>query len=233
MSEQSVPRGVEVLLRKASVDPQFKKLLLQDYAAAADSIGLALAPGEAEMLSAAPAGQLEAIIARTTVPQEHRRAFLGQAAAAMLAIVGAAASVLAEEPRVAPSEGIRPNPKKTVTERVKEIVARRLQKNIKDLRTEDSLTKDLGAKPETLTTIREDLAKEFNIKVPAEEFKKLDTVADIAIFVEKALELKKPPPPTQGIRPDMPPATKGIRPDLPPDSRGIQPELPPPASGEL
>ena len=59
-------------------------------AAAADMLGLRLEPAEALMLAAAPADQLEAVIARTTVPQEHRRVFLGQAAAAMLAAVGVA-----------------------------------------------------------------------------------------------------------------------------------------------
>ncbi len=80
-----IPRGMEVLLKKAAVDPAFKDLLLRDRTAAAASIGLALEPAEAMMLAATPAGQLEAIIARTTVPQQHRRVFLGQAAAAMLA----------------------------------------------------------------------------------------------------------------------------------------------------
>ena len=37
------------------------------------------------MLAAAPAEQLATVIARTTVPLEHRRVFLGHAAAAMLA----------------------------------------------------------------------------------------------------------------------------------------------------
>ena len=76
-----IPRGIEILLRKASVDPAFKELLLRERGGAAEAIGLKLEPGEAMMLSAAPAAQLEAVIARTSVPQEHRRAFLGQAAA--------------------------------------------------------------------------------------------------------------------------------------------------------
>ncbi|MGO8689490.1 MAG: hypothetical protein ACLQLG_07640 [Thermoguttaceae bacterium] len=83
-----IPRGMEVLLKKAAIDPAFKDLLLRDRAAAAASIGLALEPAEAMMLAATPAGQLAAIIARTTVPQQHRRVFLGQAAAAMLAAIG-------------------------------------------------------------------------------------------------------------------------------------------------
>jgi hypothetical protein len=59
------------------------------------------------MLSAVPAAQLETIIAQTTVPQEHRRTFLGHAAAAMLAALGIAAPGC--EPAI---KGIRPEPKK-------------------------------------------------------------------------------------------------------------------------
>jgi len=83
-----IPRGVEVLVRKASVDPEFKRLLLVERSVAARRIDLALDQAEAMMLDAVPEDQLEAIIARTTVPNEHRRAFLGTAAAAMLAAVG-------------------------------------------------------------------------------------------------------------------------------------------------
>lgn len=87
-----IPRGVEVLIKKASVDAGFRSLLLERRAAAADEIGLRLDPAEALMLAAAPAAQLEAVIDRTTVPQEHRRAFLGKAAAVMLAAVGLSAA---------------------------------------------------------------------------------------------------------------------------------------------
>ena len=87
-----IPRGIEVLVKKAAVDAEFKALLLSRRAAAAEAIGLTLQPAEAAMLAVAPAEQLEAIIARTSVPQEHRRAFLGWAAAAMLAALGALAT---------------------------------------------------------------------------------------------------------------------------------------------
>ena len=83
-----IPRGIEVLVKKAAVDAEFKALLLARRAAAAADIGLTLAPAEAMMLAVAPAEQLEAIIARTIVPSEHRRAFLGQAASVMLAALG-------------------------------------------------------------------------------------------------------------------------------------------------
>ena len=54
------------------------------------------------MLSAAPREQLEAVISQTSVPEEHRRVFLGKAAAAMLVVLGAAAAATAL------SLGVRP-----------------------------------------------------------------------------------------------------------------------------
>mgnify|MGYP000088413238 CR=1 FL=1 len=111
-----IPRGIEVLVKKAAVDPQFKQLLLADRAAAAESIALKLEPAEAAMLASIPAEQLEAVIARTAVPEEHRRVFLGTAATAMLAALGVvvAASMLApaglrvDPGTVSPQQGDRP-----------------------------------------------------------------------------------------------------------------------------
>lgn len=82
------PRGMEVLLKKAAVDPAFRAALLARRAGAAEEIGLTLAPAEAAMLAAIPAVQLESIIEKTEVPDESRRAFLGQMGVAMLAALG-------------------------------------------------------------------------------------------------------------------------------------------------
>ncbi len=83
-----IPQRIEVLLKKASVDPVFRTAFLERRGEMAQEIGLSLEPAEAAMLRAVRREQLEAIIARTSVPEEHRRAFLGQAAAAMLAARG-------------------------------------------------------------------------------------------------------------------------------------------------
>ncbi len=83
-----IPQRIEVLLKKASVDPVFRTAFLERRGEMAQEIGLSLEPAEAAMLRAVRREQLEAIIARTSVPEEHRRAFLGQAAAAMLAALG-------------------------------------------------------------------------------------------------------------------------------------------------
>jgi hypothetical protein len=83
--QDSIPLGIEVLIKKASVDPAFRKLLLEKRAEAACAIALELSPAEVTALNAVPPAQLEKIIASTRVPDLQRRAFLGQVGAAMLA----------------------------------------------------------------------------------------------------------------------------------------------------
>jgi len=82
------PRGLEVLLKKASVDAEFRALLLENRSRACAAISLELDPAEAAMLDSMPAAQLDAIIQRTCVRPEDRRVFLGKAASAMLAALG-------------------------------------------------------------------------------------------------------------------------------------------------
>jgi hypothetical protein len=86
-----IPRGIEVLIKKAAVDPAFKKLLMEKRAGAAEAIALKLEPAEAAMLTAVPEAQLRAIVANTKVSPRLRPAFLGYAAGVMLAALGAAA----------------------------------------------------------------------------------------------------------------------------------------------
>jgi len=80
-----VPRGIEILVKKAAVDAEFRELLLGERAAAADRIGLVLEPAESEMLRTIPRPQLERVIGQTAVPLAARAAFLGYAAVVMLA----------------------------------------------------------------------------------------------------------------------------------------------------
>ena len=82
-------RGVDVLLKKAAVDPAFKKLLLEKRAAAAEAIGLELDAAETALIDSVPESQLDAVIARTTVSPKIRPAFLGCAAGVMLAALSA------------------------------------------------------------------------------------------------------------------------------------------------
>jgi len=88
-----MPRGVELLLKKASVDPEFRRLLLEERAKAAEALGLQIEPAEAAILDAAPRDQLEAIIASTRVEPEQRAAFIGRDIWKMLLVLGLAGAV--------------------------------------------------------------------------------------------------------------------------------------------
>lgn len=84
-----IPRGIEVLVKKAAVDPEFRSLLLDKRSEAAQAIELDLTTAERAMLNAVPVAQIERIIESTYVPDEHRRVFLGKVGTAMLAVVAA------------------------------------------------------------------------------------------------------------------------------------------------
>ena len=72
----NIPRGIEVLVKKASVDDD-----------------LQLDKNETYMLAAISREQLEKIIEHTKVSSEHKPVFLGKVGKAMLAIVLAGATV--------------------------------------------------------------------------------------------------------------------------------------------
>jgi len=97
LTGDGVPRGVEVLIKKAAVDAAFRDVLLDERAGAAARLELALEPAEEAMLAAIPRAQLDQVIARTTVSAALRPAFLTYAAAVMLAALGATSSVFAGE----------------------------------------------------------------------------------------------------------------------------------------
>lgn len=81
------PRGVEILLKKAKVDPHFRALLEKDAVAAASSIGLEFSDTEKSVLASTPAVTLRTMVEHTFVPRHHVRTFLTRNAAAMLALV--------------------------------------------------------------------------------------------------------------------------------------------------
>ena len=103
----TIPRGIEVLVKKAAVDAEFRLVLLDQRADAAAVIGLQLEPAEAMMLRAISREQLATIVARTSVPETQRRTFLGQAASAMLATLGLACASC--HSRTPPPTGIAPD----------------------------------------------------------------------------------------------------------------------------
>ena len=226
-----VPRGIEVLLKKASVDPTFKDLLLARRAEAAEVIGLKLDPVEANMLQTAPASQLEAIIAQTHVPDVYRRAFLGAAAGAMLAVLTGGCKPDPDPPPVVKGilPGPPPPPKDTPTpspeeieRQVKRAVAVRFNVEVADVKRETRLVEDLKADDLQLAGLRRQLEKDYNIKLAGKDFfDKVKTVGDLIDAVVTAVK-ERPPTKPDPDQPQPPPIVKGIRPD-PPPSRGIDP----------
>jgi hypothetical protein len=101
-----IPRGIEVLVKKASVDTAFRALLLEKRSEAAKEIDLALEPSESMMLNAVPEAQLQTIIERTPVDPKHRAAFLGKVAAVMLLALGVG---MAGCDRLEPTRGTQPD----------------------------------------------------------------------------------------------------------------------------
>ena len=228
-----VPRGIEVLVKKASVDPAFKAILLERRAEAADEIGLQLEPAEAMMLAATPREQFEAVIARADVPQAHRRAFLGQAAAAMLAALGVGAVALANAPPSAGTMGNRPDEpaeseppakkpddkEKIIENHVLATIAKLFKVSPKDLKGDASLVDDLYATASQLVLLRRQLEKQFKLSIPRKDFEKLRTVNDVVGYVKAVIQRREAkespnptPGPTRGIQPDRPPVG-GIRPN--------------------
>jgi acyl carrier protein len=229
-SLSGIPRGLEVLLKKASVDPEFKTLLLTRRVEAAQAIGLALEPSEVLMLQSAPASQLEAVIGQVRVPQEHRRTFLGQAAAAMLAAlgVGSLTSGCEASDRLLPAPGgIAPKPPpppsppspEKIEQHVKELLAKRFQTDLDKLTGETSLVEGLKATDTQLAGLKRQLEREYTIKLPSPDFfDKVKTVGELIKAVQTAV--KNRPEPKPGENPESP--IRGIRPDNP--SRGTRPD---------
>ena len=66
----TIPRGIELMLKKAAADPEFMKRILDNGEEAASSISLALRPSESEMLRSMSREQLETVINKTSVGTE-------------------------------------------------------------------------------------------------------------------------------------------------------------------
>jgi hypothetical protein len=88
LPEGSVPRGIEVLLKKASVDEAFRDTFLDNPEKAAKEISLELTDAERAMLRATPGKVLVAMVAKVRVPNKLRDVFLGKVAAVMVAALG-------------------------------------------------------------------------------------------------------------------------------------------------
>jgi hypothetical protein len=220
-----IPRGIEVLVKKAAVDPAFKQVLLEKRAKAADEIGLKLEPAEVAMINVVPAAQLETIIASSNVTDLTRSAFLGRAAAVMLAALGVSTQGCSDaKPPVA--GGVRPPtpvPDKDVTQGI------RPDKPVDTppgQETEPPPPTKEEPKPPAPTGIRPDN--------PAPKPDLDQTTRGIRPDLPDLKPGADQPPPKEEPAPQPPPkpnpdqVTRGVRPDVP-VTKGIQPDdvLPP------
>lgn len=85
--KNNFPRGIEILLKKAKVDCQFRTLLLKNPVKAAKSIDLDLNESEKKIVESTTKPMLERMMQNTFVPKHHVKTFLTSSAAAMLALV--------------------------------------------------------------------------------------------------------------------------------------------------
>ena len=236
-----IPRGIEVLIKKAAVDPAFKMLLLAKRDEAANRIDLTLDPAEAMMLRAAPRAQLEAIIAQTSVHPSVLPAFLGRAAAVMLVALGAGTLGCdkvpvtdgiapdrppakkvepPQPPKATQSTPSEPAPQSYGVAGIQPAAPERIEPTdgIRPIRPPEAKPKAETPKPPAPqpqppapTGIRPD-------RPPAAKPAADEPPAAAPSEVKPPTPQPKPKPGdglTRGIRPDRPPTTKGIRPDRP------------------
>ncbi len=188
-----VPRCIEVLVKKAAVDPQFRTVLHEKRAGAAREIDLTLTSAETAMLDSVPAAQLEAIIAATKVRPTTVPALLGKSAAAMLLAlatlaVGCGGDGVTTGERPDRPEATQPAEKEGQPEQ-----------------------KPKAGKSVVVTGIDTDLPKQ-----PAAEPEKPAEQPQPEVQPPEEPPTPTPAPHvTRGIQPDRPLMSKGIRPDRP------------------
>lgn len=70
-------------------------------------------------------------------------------------------------------------------EKIKQIVAENLDKNVEELDVNASILDDLGADSIAVMEIVMELETEFGVEVPTEDVLQLKTIQDIANYIEK------------------------------------------------
>lgn len=81
-----IPRGLELLIKRAAIDEAFKNELLQKRDKLVDEMHIPLDPSEKAMLSCVPVEHLEKMIMATVVPPSQRKVIAAGSAAAMIAL---------------------------------------------------------------------------------------------------------------------------------------------------
>lgn len=201
-----VPRGIEVLVKKASVDPEFEQRLMNDPLGAAAEIELPLEPVERAMLGAVSQSQLQAIIKATVVPESHRRAFMGTTAAAMLIVLGGQAAgtagVFAAPGGAAPDfpPEPAPDPFGGVDPYAENVTAKIIRAALGSLFNVDP--KSLPDAPFVDARFNEDLQQRFRVMIAQnnqlktyispEQLKRWRTIADATNYIDRARMCQRP-----------------------------------------
>jgi hypothetical protein len=151
------PRGIEILLKKAKVDLEFRKLFLLDPVGAARSIELALNESEKKILLNTPGEVIEQMVENTFVPKQHVSTFMSARTAAMLSLVIAATVLL---PHQVYSTGVtaESSERVAVQESNEQIVARKLRIVQQAL---ELYKEDHGAYPSTLEWVTGNPLEEY------------------------------------------------------------------------
>jgi len=71
-----------------------------------------------------------------------------------------------------------------IAQRVKEIIAKNLDVNIEDIKTESSFINDLGADSLAIVELVLALEEEFELDIPDEETEKIRTVQDAIDYIQ-------------------------------------------------
>ncbi len=191
--QNSFPQGIELLVKKAAVDADFRERLLADPLQAAASLELDLDEAERMMLRAIPREQLAATIDSTTVPETHRRVFLKATAASILAAAGLlGASTATMDAGV--QFGIRP-PRdwKPLSWEVPEINAATIvATSVNDVfnktsKNTDSLSKDFRATDKQLIELAGKLNKKCNTRLTTKILARLDTLDKVSAYISQVL----------------------------------------------
>lgn len=70
-------------------------------------------------------------------------------------------------------------------ERIKEIAAEALGADVNTMTAETSFKEDLGADSLDLFEMVMTLEEEFNVEIPSEDLKQIQTIGDVEIYIQK------------------------------------------------
>jgi len=112
---KGIPRGIEILIKKASVDKSFEKKLIKFRSKAAKELELDLTETEKQIIDTIPVNMLKNAIKNINIPDSQKSQFKGKVAAAMLSAISAftlinnSPSAKSQDISQAITRGIRPD----------------------------------------------------------------------------------------------------------------------------